>query len=148
VWTSTARGRLGKSFGFINREIVATRAKQPHMTAVGGEDRFWLGPEGGQYGLYFPPGAPYDFDHWQGPEDIDWSTWLPYDRTPTSVRFQKDMALVNHSGTTLTLHVERRVRLLAPDEVAKRLGAPLAQGAAAVGYESENTITNVGKEPF
>ena len=33
----------------------------------GGEDRFWLGPEGGQYGLYFPPGKPFVFDNWQTP---------------------------------------------------------------------------------
>ena len=58
--TSTASGLLGPSFGWLNREVIAARKKQPHMTVFGGEDRFWLGPEGGQYALYFPPGAPFD----------------------------------------------------------------------------------------
>jgi hypothetical protein len=30
----------------------------------GGEDRFWLGPEGGQYALYFNAGDPFDLDHY------------------------------------------------------------------------------------
>jgi hypothetical protein len=148
VMTSSARGAAGKSFGFINREVVAGRSRQPHITVFGGEDRFWLGPEGGQYGLYFPPGAPYDFEHWQVPEAIDWGAWPAVERTATAVRFQKDMVLVNHAGTTFHLRVERRVRLLPPADVAAHLGAPLPAGAAAVGYESENTITNTGIEPW
>ena len=38
------------------------------MNVFGGEDRFWLGPEGGQFALYFKPGDPFDLDHWQVPE--------------------------------------------------------------------------------
>jgi hypothetical protein len=148
VMTSTARGAQGRSHGFIKRDVVAGRARQPHMTVFGGEDRFWLGPEGGQFGLYFAPGAPYEFAHWLVPEALDWGAWAVTERRESVVRFQKDMTLVNHSGTTFHLRVERRVRLLAPSEVAARLGAPLAAGASAVGYESENTITNTGTEAF
>src|SRR5215510_15416092 len=47
VMTSTAAGERGASFGFIHREVVAKRERQQHMNVFGGEDRFWLGPEGG-----------------------------------------------------------------------------------------------------
>jgi hypothetical protein len=32
------------------------------MNAVGGEDRIWLGPEGGQLSIFFAPGVPYPGD--------------------------------------------------------------------------------------
>ena len=48
VMTSTAGGSGGASFGWVNRELIASGVTQPHINVYGGEDRFWLGPEGGQ----------------------------------------------------------------------------------------------------
>ena len=56
VMTSTTGGRDAPSFGWIGRPAIAAGQRQPHMNVFGGEDRFWLGPEGGQYGLFFKPG--------------------------------------------------------------------------------------------
>jgi hypothetical protein len=53
VMTSTAKGEAGASFGYVHRAGITAGTKQPHMTVLGGEDRFWLGPEGGQFALYF-----------------------------------------------------------------------------------------------
>ena len=41
VMTSTADGPDGASFGYIHRAGVSAGTRQPHMTVVGGEDRFW-----------------------------------------------------------------------------------------------------------
>lgn len=65
----------GPSFGFVHRLSVASKQRAPHMNVFGGEDRFWVGPEGGQFALYFAPGDPLDFAHWQVPEPIDWGAW-------------------------------------------------------------------------
>ena len=54
------------------------------MNVFGGEDRFWLGPEGGQYSLYFRGGDPFDLDHWQVPEAIDWGGWDVTERAAAS----------------------------------------------------------------
>ena len=53
VMTSTAAGDDGLSFGWINRELLASKQNNAHMNAFGGEDRFWLGPEGGQFSIFF-----------------------------------------------------------------------------------------------
>ena len=53
VLTSTAAGDGGPSFGWINRELIASGQVQPHINVFGGEDRFWLGPEGGQFSIFF-----------------------------------------------------------------------------------------------
>ena len=67
------------------------------MNVFGGEDRFWLGPEGGQYALYFKPGDPFDLPHWQTPAPFDWEPWDIADQSAGHVRFQKRMSLVNYS---------------------------------------------------
>ncbi len=46
-WWEQRHGRHG--FGWINRKLIASRKIQPHINVFGGEDRFWLGPEGGQF---------------------------------------------------------------------------------------------------
>src|SRR5215213_9029293 len=60
VMTSTTGGPDDLSFGWIGRTAVALRERQPHVNVFGGEDRFWLGPEGGQFSLFFNPGDPFD----------------------------------------------------------------------------------------
>ena len=75
VATSTVGGVKAPSHGWINRELVASRKLQPHMNAFGGEDRIWLGPEGGQYSIFFAKGAPFELEHWQTPPLIDTMTW-------------------------------------------------------------------------
>src|SRR5687768_8829257 len=112
VLTSTVGGDAAPSFGWIGREAIAAHARQPHMNVFGGEDRFWLGPEGGQFALYFKAGDPFDLAHWQVPEPIDWGAWDITSQSTSSVQFRKRMFLVNYSGTQFELDVERRVRLL------------------------------------
>ena len=146
VMTSTAGD--GSSFGWIGRSAVAGRQKQPHMNVFGGEDRFWLGPEGGQYSLYFKPGDPFDLAHWQVPEPIDWGAWSSSDRSSSSVRFTKRMTLTNYSKTTLDIEVDRVVRLLNNQDTAMHLGVSPGAGVRMVAYESANTVTNVGSAPW
>ena len=76
VMTSTMGGDTGPSFGWINRELIASGKILPHMNAFGGEDRFWLGPEGGQFSIFFAKGVPFDLEHWftpaSGPTVSSW----------------------------------------------------------------------------
>ena len=66
VMTSTARGPEGFSFGWVNHALIAAGKTQPHINVFGGEDRFWLGPEGGPYSLFFAQSAPAQtLAHWQ-----------------------------------------------------------------------------------
>ncbi|MBS0612517.1 MAG: hypothetical protein JSS24_05030, partial [Proteobacteria bacterium] len=68
VMTSTARGDAGPGFGWVNRELVASGRLDPHINVFGGEDRIWLGPEGGQFSIFFAQDAPFDLDHWFVPK--------------------------------------------------------------------------------
>ena len=59
-WDYPAAGDTGASFGWINRQLIASGKLLPHMNAFGGEDRFWMGPEGGQFSIFFAPGVKFD----------------------------------------------------------------------------------------
>jgi hypothetical protein len=143
VMTSTADGAA--SFGWIGRAAIAAGARQPHMNVFGGEDRFWLGPEGGQYALYFKPGDPFDLDHWQTPEPFDWGAWTVAKQSTTSVTFTRHMDLVNHSGRAFSIDVERTVRLLGASDAMGLLHVTVPASVRMAGFESSNTVTNAGR---
>jgi hypothetical protein len=144
VMTSTATGADGASYGYIHRPVIEQGTRQPHMTVVGGEDRFWLGPEGGQYALYFAPGAAFDTEHWQVPEPIDWGGWPVARQSEQEVAFSQQMSLTNYSAARFDLRVDRAIRLLNRADAARHLGRDLGD-LDVVAYESDNSITNTGR---
>jgi hypothetical protein len=131
------------SLGFVHRKFVAAGKTGTAFDNYGGEDRFWLGPEGGQFGLYFAPGKPYAFDAWQTPHEMQEGTW-GVAREGAGVVFARRMRVVNHSGTAFTVDVRRVVRPLSANDAQADLGVAVPVGVAWVGYESDNTITNAG----
>jgi hypothetical protein len=144
VMTSSARGNAGASFGWINRPVIASSEYHPHIHVYGGEDRFWLGPEGGQYAIYFPPGAPFEFEHWQTPACIDTEPFALVSATATEARFRHAAHLTNYTGTRFELGMERSVRLLDAVSASQAFGVPLPDSLSYVAYESENRIINAG----
>ena len=144
VMTSTVGGDAAASLGWIGRAAIASRQRQPHMNVFGGEDRFWLGPEGGQYALYFKPGDPFDLDHWQVPEPLDWGGWDVATQSATSVGFRRRMTLTNYARAQLDIEVDRSIRLLTKDEVATQLTVSPGASVRMVAFESSNAVTNAG----
>jgi hypothetical protein len=129
----------GTSFGWINRDFIGAGKTGTQFDNYGGEDRFWLGPEGGQFGLYFPPGKPFAFDAWQVPAAMQEGAWDMPEATPARAVFKKTMTVTNWSGTAFTVEIERTVRLV---------DVPAADGVRAVAYETVNKITNKGKDAW
>src|SRR5689334_8322928 len=148
VMTSTTGGSDAPSIGWLDRSAIASGTRQPHMNVFGGEDRFWLGPEGGQYSLYFKKNDPFDLDHWQVPEAFDWGAWDISTQSQTSVTFRKHMSLVNYSGAPFDIDVERTIRLVPDTEVGSLLGATPGSDVGMVAYESSNTVTNAGRNAW
>lgn len=144
VMTSTTGGNDAPSFGWIGRAAIASGQRQPHMNVFGGEDRFWLGPEGGQFALYFKAGDPFDLEHWQVPEALDWGAWEIAGRSASSLQFHKRMSLVNYSGTRFDVEVERTVRLLTRADAASMLELSVSDPIRMVAFESSNTVRNAG----
>jgi YhcH/YjgK/YiaL family protein len=148
VMTSSAGGDAGASFGWINRELVASRTIQPHINVFGGEDRFWLGPEGGQFSIFFAKGAKFELADWQTPAPIDTLPFRLVSSTRGSARFASRFPLTNYSGARFDVAVEREVRVLEPVAAWAALGIAPSAGVALVAHESDNRITNAGAAPW
>ena len=148
VMTSTAEGDGGMSFGWINYELVDSNREEEHFHAFGGEERFWLGPEGGQFSIYFKKGDPFDFDHWYVPKAIDTEPFILVSASKTEANFQREISLKNYTGFEFNLRVTRNIRLLSKTEIPLLLGIPIPENLQIVGFESNNSITNTGNTPW
>ena len=148
VMTSTASGGGGLSFGWINRQLIESGEVQPHINVFGGEDRFWLGPEGGQFSIFFAKDVPFDLEHWFTPAAIDTEPFELVEKDNGRAVFRKDLQLTNYSGTVFDLRVDREVRLLTTDAAVKQLRAAPSGQTRLVAFETVNTVTNTGKQPW
>jgi len=144
VMTSSAEGTAGLSFGWINRELVASGQIAEHINVYGGEDRFWIGPEGGQYSVFFKEGVPFDLEHWFTPASIDTEPFELVSKSENRAVLKKDMQLENYSRTVFNLRVDREVRVLEAYEAGNLLGVSPGQTVRMVAFESINKMTNTG----
>ncbi len=144
VFTSTAEGPEGYSFGWINYPAFASTKLDEHMNAYGGENRCWLGPEGGQFSIFFPKGSKFEFAQWKTPAPIDSEEWKVLQRGASFVSMGKEASMANYLGKTFHLSIERRVSILTDQEIIVQYGDP-ARRLATVAYQTENSITNRGE---
>jgi len=150
VMTSTCGSPTGPSFGFINREFIEAGRPDPHFSNYGGEDRFWLCPEGGQFSLWFKPGAKQNLENWFTPPALNEGAWQAEVAADNrAVRMSARLKFQNASATHFELDVARRVRLLTVEDFAQLFGHAVAgllkrNGVQLVAYETDNQITNLG----
>ena len=145
VMTSTASGDTGLSFGWLNHALISSGKKRKSFNPVGGEERFWLGPEGGQYSIYFKQGDSFTINNWQVPYIIDTVAFDVVESGRNQAVFKSQASLTNYSGTKFDLAVERRITILDKDDAAKRLKINIPENIGVVGYETENRLQNIGK---
>ena len=144
VMTSTTEGDMGISFGWVNHELIASGKIAEHINAFGGEERFWLGPEGGQFSIYFKKGAEFKFENWFVPKEIDTEPFELVSSTRSDAAFKKEMHLENYSGNKFDLTVDRIIRLLDNVSINNTLGISVPENVKSVAFESDNRVTNNG----
>ncbi len=148
VMTSTSCGDTGLSYGWINYDLIKSEVKRKQFNPVGGEERFWLGPEGGQFGLYFAQGDSFRIAHWQVPAVLDTLPYTILHQDSTSVLFSRDATLTNYSGFSFTFQIQRKISLLGRRELEQDLHTGIPDGVHLVAYKSTNTITNTGSQDW
>lgn len=148
VMTSSAEGDKGQSFGWINYALIESGVKSEQFNPFGGEERLWLGPEGGPFSIYFSPGAEQDFHNWKVPAVIDTEPFDVVSQSSSSVSFKKDFEIVNALGTALKVGIHRKVTILDRESAGRTINLPSGNELAWVAYESENSITNNGNDEW
>lgn len=148
VMTSSVAGNDGASFGWINYKFIEAGKVSSQFNPFGGEERIWLGPEGGPFSIYFKKGAEQAFSNWVVPKEEDTEPFDIVAQSGDSVSFRKNFELSNASGTELSIGIERSVRLLSRKETEEALGIQLDKSLSFVAYESANTLTNRGQSAW
>jgi hypothetical protein len=148
VMTSTANGLAGESYGWVNYDLVASEKLEEHINVFGGEDRFWIGPEGGQYSIFFKKGTEFTFDNWFTPKEIDTEVYEVVSQSDKHVAFNKKMHLVNYQDYAFDIEVNREVSIFGKKQIEEDLGFDLADYVEYVGYQSSNEIINTGTQAW
>ena len=139
--TSTLAADAGSSFGWLNRPFIAAGAEDPVFNNYGGEDRFWLGPEAGQFGLWFTEGEPFDLDHWKTQPGLHAPAYEVAQRSDSSVTMKVRFDVTNYSGARFDCRLERTISLI---DAGAALGVDVPQGIRSVAFQSANVLTNAG----
>ncbi len=144
---TSAFDEAAPGLGFVHRSFIEAGKTGTPFDNYGGEDRFWLGPEGGQFGLYFPKGKPFAFAEWQTPHEMQEGAWPVTRESGSAITLAKRVTVDNWTGTRFVVDVEREISVLSGAAVAASL-AVKPEGLAKVrivAYQTRNRITNAGE---
>ncbi len=145
----TSATRLdGPGLGFVNRPVVAHPDPDAAFVNFGGVERFWLGPEGGPWALFFDADAPQDREHWRTPEDLQHGGFAVVARDDRRVAMERELSVTNALGTRFDARVRRIVEAPPRAAVAAALGDERALLLPWTAWRSTTTVTNVGAEPW
>ena len=145
VMTSTSNGLRGKSYGWINYDLISSNQFEEHINVFGGEDRFWLGPEGGQYSIFFKKGDDFTVDNWNTPKPIDTEPFTIVEHNGNHAIFNRTMQLTNYQGYEFDIDVKRIISMMNKDAIQKELNMEWDEQVLFVGFQSENVITNISE---
>jgi len=150
IMTSTCGDLEGRSLGWVNKAFIEKGTPDPHFNNYGGEDRLWLGPEGGPFGLWFAPGVEQDLNHWLTPPALNEGTFaISSDKELPYYRLTAKLKLQNAARTQFDLELSREIHLQKLHHFGKLFGSEAQSALSAahlkmVGFQTINTITNRG----
>jgi len=148
VMTSTFAGDSGASLGWINAEVLTELDADPQFSNYGGEDRFWLGPEGGQFSIFFEMGAPQTMEIWNVPDCIGKGSFEVRTRGVKHVIMCRTSSVKNAVNTIFNVTINRDVSLLERENATQMIGFDLPASIEMVGFRSDNRLKNIGEKPW
>ena len=144
VLTSTTEGSEGISYGWVNAEFIRSGENNPQFNSWGGEERFWLGPEGGAGSWFFKKGDAQVYANWKVPAVMNTDAFEVYSREAGKLSMGRKVSLLNASDVRFEMELKRDVTLLDRAQVSCLLGIELPKDAKVVAYRTDNTILNDG----
>ena len=144
VMTSSSDGLQGRSYGWINRDLFESGDTLDHINPFGGEERFWLGPEGGQFSIFFKKGTEFNLTNWQTPAFMDLESFQRKNQSESSALYEHDAKFTNYAGFTFDINIQRHIEVLPASEIYQSLKLAKNDALKVVGYQTTNTLTNSG----
>ena len=151
VMTSTTGDLQGRAWGGSTRASSSRGAPDVQFNNYGGEDRLWLGPEGGQYSLWFASPTDQKLANWTTPAALnDGAFQIVSGKDEPNYRLSRQIKLTNAAKTQLDLEVSREINLQKAHHFGKLFGSEAQAALAAsklkiVGFQTINRLTNKGQ---
>lgn len=146
VMTSSSRGLAGHSHGWINYNLITSQRTDHYSNPYGGEERLWLGPEGGQFSVFFAKGDSAGKGKWRVPPPLDHEDFSVKSLNSESITLDKDFEVENNSGNKFKVRITRTITLLGHNEIMNYLGFVPGKSIDVVAYQSENCLKNIGSK--
>ena len=106
IMTSSFADVQGPSLGWVNFEFIRAGQQVPAFNNYGGEDRFWLAPEGGQFGLFFSLGLTQVVQNWLTPPEINTGSFHVESSDEQSCRLTRRVRVANAAEASFDVAVE------------------------------------------
>jgi len=148
--TSTCNDLQGRSFGWVNRAFIEKAEPDRHFNNYGGEDRLWLGPEGGPFALWFAAGADQKLANCITPPALnDGAFKITSGKDDPNYRLARQVKFSNAARTPFDLEISREIQLQKAHHFGKLFGSEAQSALSAgrlkmVGFQTVNTLTNRG----
>ncbi len=143
ILTSTTSGNNGFSNGYLNQTQISENIIHAGGNQYGGEDRLWLAPLGSRFTLFYKQN-PIEDENWFIPKAFDATPFSLNSETSTSLSFQKEVLITNNIGTSFNIRINRDINIFSKTEIEKELNIKIGSALKHVGFQSKNTITNIG----
>lgn len=148
IFTSSSKGMLGKSYGWVNYDLIEKGVHSTNMASLGGESRIWFGPEWGLHALFFEPGSEQIDENRRVPIDLNNKKFTEVKRSENTLTYGGRIQLKNINNFIFELEIERTIALLSQDEIVSNLDVKLPKGVSFVGFRAATTVENIGNEQF
>ena len=126
VFTSTADGDSGTSFGWVHYKAFEV-APDPHINTYGGENRVWIGPEGGKFSVFFPKDRRWFSITGKRPRPLTPSNGrLPKTTFPSPDK--RNTQRIELCGNQTILCIKRKIKILDNEQIKAALGLDLHDG--------------------
>ncbi|MBQ6822262.1 MAG: hypothetical protein IJP39_07600 [Bacteroidales bacterium] len=142
VQTSTTGGLNGPSYGWTNHPFIEKGELSDQINPFGGEERFWIGPEGGPFSWYFKKGDEQVYENWKVPAFINSEAFDVESKNEKEVVLSREFDATNASGIKFKIGVKRTVKLVSRVELEETLGIKIPGSITSLAYKSENTLFN------
>lgn len=143
VFTSSSNGLEGKSYGWINWDLISNKKHQTTMARLGGESRVWFGPEFGKYAIFFEPNKIQDDENIKVPEDLNSKQFTKVISSKKSITYQADMQILNANNFKFKINTKRKITILDRETIAVDLKTPTSSDISVVGFSAETWLKNI-----
>ena len=148
VFTSTSNGMSGRSYGWVNWDLIKEGVADKNMAGLGGESRMWFAPEWGPNSLFFDVGAEQIDANIRPPQDLHNIKFTKIKESASSVTYTGKLQLTNINNFTFPIEAQRSIQLLGLRDVEQKLQLELNEEISVVGFSVSTRIKNIGAQTF